>query len=181
MLLYLCHDALPLEGAVNESAEPPARQKMHSSPLRVTPGFSLRHGVLPITVRVDPDAVQAIREVGKVLRENTDEAYWDGVTKIYVVLLVDIGQPGPEGAVAAASSLLQRRGWTASIDRRPETVWMESPKWPDNGLMVRGAESFASRSSLDPSAQEQKKAIADAMAQTGSTGIVILEAERIDW
>ncbi|WP_170991064.1 hypothetical protein [Herbidospora galbida] len=132
----------------------------------------------PITVRVDPDIVHDIRGIGKVLRETTDEATWENTTEISIVLVVDIGRPGPEGAVGTASGLLRKRGWEASVDGHPHSMWMESRKWPDTEIMVSGVEFYTSPPGLDPDAE---KALRSAEAQTGSAGIVMLKLRRTQW
>nr|WP_062336820.1 hypothetical protein [Herbidospora sakaeratensis] len=133
--------------------------------------------VAPVVRRVDPYAVEDIREIGKVVGETTDWALWDSTTEISNVLVIDVGRPGPKGAVGTARRLLQERGWTHVIDRHPTIESMTSTRWPDIGLSIEGIEYHASHPGLNPDAE---KLLKDAIAQTGSTGVVLLEAQRID-
>ncbi|MBP2703904.1 hypothetical protein JOL79_08800 [Microbispora sp. RL4-1S] len=133
-----------------------------------------RSELFPHTQRVDPDAVGEIRRIGKVLVGSDSESTWDGVTQVTKILAIDIGIPDKESVVSAAGKLLEKQGWAMVINKDPDSAWMESHKWDNLGIMIKGIGYYESHDGVD---SIEEKAIKTARMQSDSQGIVILEVE----
>ncbi|WP_204060248.1 hypothetical protein [Microbispora corallina] len=133
--------------------------------------------LFPTTIRVDEGAISEVRTIGKVLAESETESTWDGVTSISKVLAIDIGDQGHADATTGAYKLLQKHGWLLSIDKHPQSIYMESHKWGHVGLMIKSVGYFDSHGGIDPDEDELVK---DAFAKSNSNNMVVLEIEHTD-
>lgn len=134
-----------------------------------------RSELFPQELRVDPTVISDIRSIGKVLGETTIKDTWDGTTTITEILIIDVGTSDTQQALSKAVNILQKRKWTVSAQRLPESVRMNSSEWKNIRLMIYGMDFFESSGESDP---QLKKLIKDAQAK--SEAPVVLELDRTD-
>ncbi|MGP3936922.1 hypothetical protein [Nonomuraea sp. KM88] len=118
-----------------------------------------------------------MRSIGKVIAEAEDNYYWDGLTVIQTVLVVDVRGESVEESLSKASSSLRRRGWVSSAREDGSWEQMESSKWNDV-LVTFSDTSFVLESGELGS--QVIKAIEGARALPGSEAFVVLSAQRTD-
>ncbi|MEO3796334.1 hypothetical protein ABGB14_39565 [Nonomuraea sp. B10E15] len=140
-----------------------------------------RSEFLPSESRVAPELIADLRGTGRVLAATTTEWYWDGLTEITDILVVDVGGSSFREALDRALGILRARGWKAE---NPPNLWrthLKSDTWVNVYIAVEPLMSYDVATSdgfnepLDASNMILFKRLSE---QNTSGHLVVLEAER---
>lgn len=88
------------------------------------------------TIRVEEDAVDEVRSIGRIVAETTQDPIYRDTVQIDNILILDVGAPSFKRGVSIAESRLEKHGW--EVDSKiPAFTDMKSTRWKDTSLTVR--------------------------------------------
>ncbi|MBB2744708.1 UNVERIFIED_ORG: hypothetical protein FHR35_004557 [Microbispora rosea subsp. rosea] len=96
----------------------------------------------PGTSRAPTGVVVDMRSTGKLVAQTTAEWYWDGLTEIMDVLVIDTGATDTTDALASATHTLKKRGWRLNDAFPSPSVLMKSDKWREVEVSVEPLSSY---------------------------------------